>query len=58
MGSADEVPEGVYLVANEASVAIDDETEEVEEAEASDAEDWTLGQKVLLHVCTSVVKHC
>ena len=43
---------------NEASVAIDDEAEEVEEAEASDAEDWTLGQKVLLHVCTSVVKHC
>lgn len=43
---------------NEASVAIDDEAEEVEEAEASDAEDWMLGQKVLLHVCTSVIKHC
>ena len=32
--------------------------EEVKDAEASDAEDWTLGQKVLLHVCISVGVQC
>ncbi len=37
---------------------MDDEAEEVEEAEASDAEDETLGQKVLLQACISVGEHC
>ena len=32
--------------------------EEVEETAASDAEERTLGQNVLLHVCISVVDHC
>lgn len=31
--------------------------EEIKEAEASDTEDRTLGQKVLLHVCMSVGEH-
>ena len=56
--SADEVPEGVSLVVSEGPVDMDDEAEEVEEAETSDAEDRTLGQNVLLHVCISIVKHC
>ena len=33
---------------------MDDEVEEIEEAEASDTEDRTLGQKVLLQVCISI----
>lgn len=37
---------------------MDDEREEVEEAKASDAEDRTLGQKVLLKVCISDGEHC
>ena len=35
-----------------------DEVEEVGDAEASDAEDKTLGQKVSLKVCTSDRDHC
>ena len=42
---------------DERPVETDDEAEEVEEAEAIEAEDRTLGQKVLLHVCTSVGKY-
>ena len=45
------------LVVGEKSIETDDAAEEVEEAEALEAEDSTLGQKVLLHVCTSVGKH-
>ena len=37
---------------------MDDEAEVVDEAEASDAEDRMLGQKVLLHVCISIGEHC
>ena len=54
-GGMDEALEDVELVLDEGSVDGDDE---VEVAEASDAEDRTLGQKVLLHVCTSVGEHC
>lgn len=36
---------------------MDDREEEVEEAEASDAEDRRLGQNVLLHVCISIGEH-
>ena len=45
------------LVINERSVETDDEAEVIEEAEAWEAEDRMLGQKVLLHVCTSVGKY-
>lgn len=37
---------------------MDDEVEEIEDAEASDTEDRTLWQKVLLQVCISVGEHC
>ena len=56
-GRADALLEGVELVVSERPIETDDEAEEVEEAEALEAEDRTLGQKVLLHVCTSVGKH-
>ena len=55
-GSADALLAGVELVVNEISVETDDEAEDVEETEAMEAEDRRLGQKVLLHVCTSVGK--
>lgn len=62
IGTADEVLEGVLegvlLVVDEESVDVDDEVEEVGEADASDAEDRMLGQKVLLHVFTSGSEHC
>ena len=45
------------LVGDERSVESDDEAKEVEEAEALEAADRTLGQKVLLHVCTSIGKY-
>ena len=51
-GRADEV------LADERVIEVNDEVEEVEEAEASDAEETTLGQKVLLKACISVGDHC
>ena len=57
-GRADEVLEDVSLVVAEGFVAVDDERVEAEEAEASDADERTLGQKVLLQVCMSVGEHC
>ena len=57
-GRADEVLEDVSPVGDERVSDVADEVEEVGEAEASDAEDRTLGQKVLLKVCTSDRDHC
>ena len=57
-GRADEVLEEVSPVGDERASDVADEAEEVGEAEASDAEDRTLGQKVLLKVCTSDHDHC
>lgn len=56
-GRADEVLEDVSLVVDEGLVGVDDEMVEAEEVEASDAEERTLGQKVLLQVCMSVGEH-
>lgn len=47
----DVVLEYLKLVVDAEVVGVDDGAEEVEEAEASDAEEMMLGQKVLLHVC-------
>ena len=55
IGRADEVLEDVSPVGDERA---SDVADEVGEAEASDAEDRTLGQKVLLKVCTSDHDHC
>ena len=46
------------LVVDAGSAGVDDKAEGVGEAEAADAEDRMLGQKVSLHVCISVGDHC
>ena len=57
IGRADEVPEGVALVVDAGSAGVDDEAGEVGDAEAADAEDRTLGQKVSLQVWISGGEH-
>lgn len=47
----------MWLVVDAGFVEVDDGAEAVEEAEAEEAEDKTLGQKVLLHVCISIGEH-
>ena len=58
IAGADEVLEAVSSVMDAGFIDVADEAAAVAETEAADAEAKTLGQKVLLHVCTSVGQYC